>query len=391
MNLRRLFAMAYKELLQIWRDPRSLAVALAMPAMQMVLLGYGVSLDIKHVPLCVHDEENSQISRGLVDRFVASGWFSAVKFVGSDRQAREAVDRDECAGVVTIPVDFTRVLTTTGNASVQAVFDATDTNTTNIAIGYAQGVIAKTTADYEAGWAKAHGAQPPTVGAIDLEPRVWYNEGLDSRDFIIPGVVAVILALVGAQLTSLTISREWERGTMEQLISTPVTALEVMLGKLIPYFLIGAFDAAFCLLAAIFWFDVPFRGSIVTLAFTTGLFTVVVLGIGYLLSVRIRSQLGAKSGRAASDDAADHHALRLHFSDRPDAGADPRHHPRRLCPVLRHDLARLVPQGQPAFGSLAAGHRACGFRGGDHLDRRPRLSQTTGLGAGKCSNGCMSC
>ncbi len=293
MNLRRLFAMAYKELLQIWRDPRSLAVALAMPAMQMVLLGYGVSLDIKHVPLCVHDEENSQISRGLVDRFVASGWFSAVKFVGSDRQAREAVDRDECAGVVTIPVDFTRVLTTTGNASVQAVFDATDTNTTNIAIGYAQGVIAKTTADYEAGWAKAHGAQPPTVGAIDLEPRVWYNEGLDSRDFIIPGVVAVILALVGAQLTSLTISREWERGTMEQLISTPVTALEVMLGKLIPYFLIGAFDAAFCLLAAIFWFDVPFRGSIVTLAFTTGLFTVVVLGIGYLLSVRIRSQLGA--------------------------------------------------------------------------------------------------
>jgi ABC-2 type transport system permease protein len=293
MNPRRLFAMAYKEFLQIWRDPRSLAVALAMPAMQMVLLGYGVSLDIKHVPLCIHDEENSQISRGLVDRFVASGWFSAVKFVGSDKQAREAIDRNECAGAVTIPVDFTRVLTATGNASAQTVFDATDTNTTNIAIGYAQGVIAKATADYETNWAKAHGAQPQTVGAIDLEPHVWYNEGLDSRDFIIPGVVAVILALVGAQLTSLTISREWERGTMEQLISTPVTALEVMLGKLIPYFLIGLFDAAFCLLVAIFWFGVPFRGSIATLAFTTGLFTIVVLGIGYVLSVRIHSQLGA--------------------------------------------------------------------------------------------------
>ncbi len=293
MKPRRLFAMAYKEFLQVWRDPRSLAVALAMPAMQMALLGYGVSLDIKHVPLCIHDEENSEISRGLVDRFVVSGWFSAVKFVASDKQAREAIDRDECAGVVTIPVDFTRVLTTTGSAAVQTVFDATDTNTTNIAIGYAQGVIAKTTADYESSWAKAHGAQPQKVGAIDLEARVWYNEGLDSGDFIIPGVVAVILALVGAQLTSLTISREWERGTMEQLISTPVTALEVMLGKLIPYFLIGLFDAAFCLLVAIFWFDVPFRGDIWTLAFTTGLFTVVVLGIGYVLSVRIHSQLGA--------------------------------------------------------------------------------------------------
>jgi ABC-2 type transport system permease protein len=131
------------------------------------------------------------------------------------------------------------------------------------------------------------------VGNVDLEPRVWFNEGLDSRNFIIPGVVAVILGLVGAQLTSLTISREWERGTMEQLVSTPVTALEMMIGKLVPYFVIGLFDAAFCLCAAVFWFQVPFRGSLGTLMLTTALFILVVLGIGYLVSVRIRSQLGA--------------------------------------------------------------------------------------------------
>jgi len=293
MKLRRLLAMAYKEALQIWRDPRSLAIALLMPLMQMLLLGYGVSLDIRQVPLCVRDEAHSQASRELVERFVASGWFAKQRVLESEQAVRQAIDHGWCIGVVTIPVDFTRVLTSTGTASVQTVFDATDTNTTNIAIGYAQGAIAQTTAAFSARWALEHGTPVPTVGSVDLEPRVWYNEGLDSRNFIIPGVVAVILALVGAQLTSLTVAREWERGTMEQLISTPVTALEVMLGKLIPYFAIGFADAVFCLVGAVYWFHVPFRGSLLTLAATTAMFTLVVLGIGYLMSVRIRSQLGA--------------------------------------------------------------------------------------------------
>ncbi len=293
MKLRRLFAIAYKETLQIWRDPRSLAIALLMPLLQMVLLGYGVSLDIKRVPLCIDDQENSQLSRELVERYVASGWFATATTLGSDRAVREAMDHGRCIGAVVIPVNFSRIFTTTGKVSVQTVFDATDANTTNIAIGYAQGIIAQTTNDFEQRWAASHGLRPPSVGGVDLQSRVWFNEGLDSANFIIPGVVAVILALVGAQLTSLTVSREWERGTMEQLVSTPVTALELMLGKLTPYFVIGLFDAAFCLLAAAYWFEVPFRGSIVTLVLTTALFALVVMGIGYLLSVRIHSQLGA--------------------------------------------------------------------------------------------------
>lgn len=293
MKLRRLLAIAYKETLQVWRDPRSLAIALLMPLMQMLLLGYGVSLDIRQVPLCVRDEAHTQASRELVARFVSSGWFASQRTLESEQAVREAIDRGRCAGVVTIPIDFTRVLTTTGVAQLQTVFDATDTNTTNIAIGYARGVIARTTADFELRWALDHGLPPPSVGTVQLEPRVWYNEGLDSRNFIIPGVVAIILALVGAQLTSLTVAREWERGTMEQLISTPVTALELLLGKLIPYFAVGFADAVFCLVGAVYWFHVPFRGNLLTLAATTALFTLVVLGIGYLMSVRIRSQLGA--------------------------------------------------------------------------------------------------
>jgi ABC-2 type transport system permease protein len=293
MNLRRIFAIAFKETLQVWRDPRSLAIALLMPLMQMALLGYGVSLDIKRVPLCIHDEENSQTSRELVQRFVASHWFAVAHTLGADRAVSDAMDRARCVGAVTIPVDFSRHLAMTGAASVQTIFDATDANSTNIAIGYAQGVIGQTTADFQAEWAAARGLPTQKAGKVDLQTRVWFNEGLDSRNFIIPGVVAVILGLVGAQLTSLTISREWERGTMEQLVSTPVTALELMLGKLAPYFLIGLVDAAFCLSATAFWFHVPFRGSLGTLMFTTALFTLVVLGIGYLVSVRVRSQLGA--------------------------------------------------------------------------------------------------
>lgn len=293
MSLRRLIAMAYKETLQIWRDRRSLAIALLMPLMQMALLGYGVSLDIKRVPLCVHDEERSQTSRELVQSFVASGWFSTVALSESERDVRDAMNRGDCRMAVAIPVDFSRVLTTTGTASVQTIADASDTNTANIAIGYAQGIVAQATAAFAARWRAAHGVLPQQYGAVDMEPRVWYNEGLDSRNFIIPGVVAVILALVGAQLTSLTVAREWERGTMEQLISTPVKPLEVMLGKLVPYFAIGFVDAGFCLLGAVYWFHVPFRGSLSTLLIATALFTLVVLGIGYLMSVHIRSQLGA--------------------------------------------------------------------------------------------------
>lgn len=293
MNPRRVFALAFKEALQIWRDPRSLAIALLMPFMQMGLLGYGVSLDIKRVPLCINDQEHSQTSRELIQRFVASGWFSQVRELANERELREALDRRSCIGAVTLPVDFSRTLAVTGSAPVQAVFDATDVNTTNISIGYAQGVMAQATADFESAWASAHGRSMARAGSVDYEPRVWFNEGLDSRNFIIPGVVAVILGLIGAQLTSLTLSREWERGTMEQLISTPVSGFELMLGKLAPYFLIGLIDAALCLGVAAFWFRVPFRGDLTTLILTTALFNLVVLGIGYLVSVRVRSQLGA--------------------------------------------------------------------------------------------------
>lgn len=293
MKLRRLRAMAVKEAVQIWRDPRSLLIALLMPFMQMILLGYGVSLDIKHLPICVFDREASQNSQALLKRFQASEYFSIVRVADNYAAVTTALDRGNCRMAIVVPPDFTERLSDVGASSVQALVDGTDTNTANIAIGYAQAVIAGFGSDVHLDAAASQGRPYQVIQPVDLESRVWFNEDLSSRNFIIPGVIALVMALVGAQLTSLTISREWERGTMELLVSTPVTPMEVMLGKLAPYFAIGMLDAAFCLAFGVFWFGVPFRGAAMTLFLATALFLVVVLGIGYLISVNIKSQVGA--------------------------------------------------------------------------------------------------
>jgi len=293
MRFRRIRAIAVKEVLQIWRDPRSLMIALLMPFTQMLLLGYGVSLDLKHVPICTFDREASQDSQALLKHFQASQYFVIARNVRSYPELVDAIDRADCKIGIVIPPDFSERLNDARSASVQAILDATDDNTANIAFGYALAVVNSYAADVQVALADRQGHALSQPASMTVQSRVWFNEDLDSRNFIIPGVVAVILALVGAQLTSLTISREWERGTMELLISTPVRASEVMIGKLAPYLVLGWLDAGFCLGIAALWFEVPFRGTLLTLFVTTTLFLILVLGIGYLMSVLIRSQLGA--------------------------------------------------------------------------------------------------
>ena len=292
MNLRRVKAIARKEIIQVWRDPRSLMVVLLMPLMQMALLGYGVNLDIKHVTICVFDREGSQESQSLMKAFQASAYFDIAEAEHDYNAVRRAIDAGRCKMAIVIPPDFSQDLATTNSASVQAILDATDDNTANIALGYAQAVVGAFSANVQVERTQSLGQPPPVAPAV-AQYRVWFNEDLVSRDFIIPGVVALVLALVGAQLTSLTLSREWERGTMEVLVSTPVTRMELMTGKILPYFFIGMLDAVLCLVIAVLWFETPFRGSVITLLLTTSLFLIVVLGLGYFISARIRSQIGA--------------------------------------------------------------------------------------------------
>jgi len=191
-----------------------------------------------------------------------------------------------------IPWDFSQRLRDGRPVEIQALVDGSDDNTANVLIGYSQAVVQGYSADVEINWLRARGvAMQPA--AMSVETRTWYNENLESSAFIIPGVLALVMSVIGAFLTSLTIAREWERGTMEQLISTPVTAMEILLGKLAPYFALGMFDTIISALIAIYWFHVPFRGSWVTLMAASAMFMVVVLSLGFFISVLAKNQFAA--------------------------------------------------------------------------------------------------
>ena len=290
MRWRRVAAMSRKEFIQIRRDSRSLITVLLMPVMLMLLMGYGTSLDIKHIPLIVYDREGSQQSQDLLRRFAISQYFELVRTVDSYSALTRAIDSGECRLGLVIPHDFSRLLKSGQTAAVQALLDGTDSNAANIAIGYAQGVVQGYANDIRLEWMGEHGLPQQPI-PLTVDARAWFNEDLESRNFIIPGVAAMVMAVLGTLLTSLTISREWERGTMEQLISTPVSAAEIMLGKLMPYFAIGLLDTALCVVIGVGWFEVPFRGTLAILFATSSLFLVVVMGIGFVVSVLMKSQL----------------------------------------------------------------------------------------------------
>jgi ABC-2 type transport system permease protein len=290
MQWHRLKAIARKEVIQIRRDLRSLLIIVAMPLLLMHAFGYGVSFDIKHIPMFVYDREGSQRSQDLLKHFQASEYFSVVQSVGSYAELVQALDAGWCRVAIVIPSDFSERLKTGGPVGVQALLDATDNNTANVSVGYSEAVIQSYNRKIQLEWLQRHG-QITLQPAVSVDARTWFNEDLESTANIVPGVVAIVMAVIGSFLTSLTIAREWERGTMEQLLSTPVTPLEVMIGKLVPYFVIGLFDTALCAGIGIWWFDV--RGQWSVFIFSSTLFLTVVLSLGYFISVVAKSQLAA--------------------------------------------------------------------------------------------------
>ena len=292
MKLHRLAAIAIKEVLQIVRDARSVGIVVAMPVAMMLVFGYGISLDVKHVPVYVFDREGSQQSQDLLKHFQVSEYFDVKKAVNNYPALVRALDNGVCRLAIVVPHDFSLKLNAGRQVSIQALIDATDSNTANIAIAYSQAVIQAYSQRVQVDWIRRHGQrqiEPP----ISVEARTWFNENLESMPNIVPGVVVIVMAVIGVFLTALTIAREWERGTMEQLISTPVTELELMLGKLAPYFVIGMLDTCLCAGFGILWFGVPFRGSWSVFFMSSALFLIVVLSLGYFFSVVAKSQLAA--------------------------------------------------------------------------------------------------
>ena len=292
MSFTRFLAVAKKEVVQILRDSRSLIIVLIMPVILVLLFGYGVNLDLKGLPVYVYDRDGSQQSQDLLKRFQASEYFNVVRVVNDYSALTRSLDDGHAKMGIVVPWDFSQRLHDGRPAQIQALVDGSDDNTANVLIGYSEAVVQGYSAQMQINSLRGRGISIQPV-ALSVETRTWYNEDLESSAFIVPGVLALVMSVIGAFLTSLTIAREWERGSMEQLISTPVSAMEIMLGKLAPYFVLGMFDVIVCAAISIYWFHVPFRGSFATLLFSSALFLVVVLSLGFFISVLAKNQFAA--------------------------------------------------------------------------------------------------
>lgn len=282
MSFVRLRAIVKKESIQILRDPFSLAMAFIMPLMLLFIFGYAISLDVDKLTTVVNDLDNTSTSRELVRQFAASGYFKVVRYVGRYQDIDYYLDSGKARIAIAIPADFQSRVAARKDAHFQIIVDGSDSNTATIALGYASGVAEQ---------AIRRLSNSVSVPTIDTRVRVWYNPELKSRNFIIPGLVAVIMAVVGALLTSLTIAREWERGTMEQLISTPVKVPELIIGKLVPYFVIGLIDVLLSVVLGIFLFGVPLKGSLAVLLVVSSIFLFGILSLGILVSIIAKSQV----------------------------------------------------------------------------------------------------
>ncbi len=280
----RLAALIRKEFIHIRRDPRSLAMAFLMPLILLVLFGYAITMDINNLDIAVYDQDKSAASRDYIRRFPASGYFTVVAAVKSYPEARQLLDRNQAHLVLVIPRHFARDLEQRRTTQAQVLADGADANTATVALGYVEAITNR-----------FNEAQLGTKVelAIDNRLRVWYNPELKSRWFIIPGLIAVIMTVITALLTSLTVAREWESGTMEQLIATPVQPVELFLGKMTPYFLIGVADVLIAVAMGVWIFGVPLRGSFPFLLGVSAVFLVGGLSLGILISTVAKSQLVA--------------------------------------------------------------------------------------------------
>jgi ABC-2 type transport system permease protein len=292
MKLQRIRAVANKEFLHVVRDPRSLIMGLALPMLLLFMFGYALTLDVDNVPLAVWDQDSSPASRELVSRFSGSRYFSLVSQTERYADLERAIDTRRAMIALVIPTGFANRLAAGETVPVQAIIDGSDSNTATIALGYAGSIVGGFSRTLAVQQLLRQGTDPPRP-PIDLVPRVWYNPDLESRIAIIPGLIAVIMMVIAALLTSLTVAREWETGTMEQLIATPLTGVELIVGKLVPYFCIGLFDMALAMLVGRFVFHVPMRGDRPLLLALAILFLLVALSLGMLISIVGKNQFVA--------------------------------------------------------------------------------------------------
>lgn len=286
----RIKQMLIKEFIQVFRDPRMRTVIFIIPCIQTIVIGYAVTLDVRDARTAVYDLDNTAQSRELIARFLDSGYFRAVAHVGDDEAAQELLDRGRASIVLRINRGFAEDLEGGRTAQVQVIVDGTDSNTAGIVLSYASRITGTFSEQVVLErFARLAGARR-SPNLIDLRSRAWFNENLESRNYFVPAVIVVVVTLVTLLLTSMAVVREKEIGTMEQIMVTPITPVEFVLGKTVPFALVGFADVILVTLVGTYWFEVPIRGSVSLLLLATGLYLMTTLGAGLLISTISQTQ-----------------------------------------------------------------------------------------------------
>src|SRR5687768_3281172 len=278
--MHRVFHLIRKELIELKDDPRLFGVVILAPIIQLFVLGYAATTDVKDIPLVIVDADRSTASRELVHRFESSQNFKIVDLLGSTNDIDRYLDGGQAWMAIAIPPDYGRKVGTARQTTLQIVADGTDSNSTGVAMGYAQTLIGGYVQDLAA--AAAPGA--PAGGLVRPAIQVWFNPRLESRDFMIPGIVALLLLVITTNLSSMAIVREKELGTLEQLNVTPLARWELILGKLLPYAAVGMVDVLLVVSVAVFWFEIPVRGSVALLLLMSLVYLLSTLGLGLFVS-----------------------------------------------------------------------------------------------------------
>jgi ABC-2 type transport system permease protein len=289
-SLRRLRGLLWKETLQIMRDPSSILIAFVLPFSLLFIFGYGVSLDASRTRIGVVVERNSPEATDFVQAFTGSRYFD-VHYAHDRRALENELIAGRIRGMVILPINFsTRLLSNDGMAPVQVITDGSEPNTASFVENYVQGAWSTWLAQRSLEQGTPTGS---AGGLVSASSKVWFNQRIESRDSLLPGALPILVTLVGTLLTTLVVAREWDRGTMEALISTPVTIAEILLSKFIPYFVLGMSTMYACTMITCLWFHVPFRGSVLMLTLASALYLLNALGLGLLISTATKNQFAA--------------------------------------------------------------------------------------------------
>jgi ABC-2 type transport system permease protein len=286
----RIYHMVVKEFIQVFRDMKTRGVVFVAPLIQVLVFGYAVTTDVRHVATAVYDLDNSQSSRDLISRFVESGYFDVAERVSDDARARYLIDRGAVRVLLRLNHGFENELQSGRTTEVQVILDGADSNSAGIILSYSTRIVRQFSQSILlTRMTRLHGVYS-APGEVELDMRAWFNDNLESRNFYVPGVIALIVMLITLMLTSIAIVREKEIGTIEQIMVTPMTRLEFILGKTVPFALIGLADVVLITIVGVFWFEVPIRGNLFWLFVSVLLYLMTTLGIGLLISTASRTQ-----------------------------------------------------------------------------------------------------